>query len=185
VRKFAAIFFLAVLCFNCLGYRAVFDYLEKKHNRHLEAILDQENYNESELISVKTSFRLPYYNASDKFERCNGEIKINGIHYKYVKRRIINDSIELLCIPNMAATRLNEAKQDFFRVTNDLSSNGDKKQDSGQVPAFKNLLSEYCQQVPDWDLAIAAIRRSHHFSFYLLSLPQYTGDSPGQPPEYC
>lgn len=171
-----------MLCFNAVGYRVVFDYLEKKHNQHLEAVLDREEYDESELISIKTSFRLPYYNVSDKFERWNGEIKINGVHYKYVKRRVFNDSIELLCIPNTGATKLNEAKQDFFRVTNDLSSNENKKQDSGQLPAFKNLLSEYCQQVPDWDLAIAAARQSYS-DFYSPLIPQYTGDSPGQPPD--
>lgn len=183
MRKIAAIFFLSVLCFNCIGYRYVFDYLGSRHTRQFEANIDENNYDEGSLISIKTSFSLPYlYASSDKFERWKGEIVIDGVSYTYVKRRFFNDSIELLCLPNMAVNRLKEAQKDFFRATNDLQAGREKKQDGGQVPVFKNLLSEYCEQVPEWNLAIATLTYTHQ-SFYGWFISPYAGDSPGQPPD--
>ena len=162
----------------------MFALLEEKHNSKFEAQLDENNYDESSLISIKTSFSIPYgyLNKSDKFERWKGEIEINGVEYKYVKRRFFKDSIELLCIPNMMATKLKEAKQDYYRFSNDLQSDQNKKQDQSKVPAFKNLLGEYCEEIREWDTAIAAVKQTH-YSSYSLFTSQYVGDNPGQPPD--
>ena len=124
----------------------MFTWLEKEHNTKFEAQIDDNNYDENSLISIKTAFSIPYgyLDKSDKFERWKGEIEIDGIKYKYVKRRFFSDSIELLCIPNMMAMKLKEAKQDYYRFSNDLQSDAGKKQDQSKAPAFKNLLNEYC-----------------------------------------
>jgi hypothetical protein len=60
---------------------------------------------------------------SQNYERVDGEIAIKGIQYKYVKRRFYNDSVELLCIPNLAKTGVQNARDDFFRLANDLATN--------------------------------------------------------------
>jgi hypothetical protein len=162
----------------------MFAWLEQKHESKIEAQIDENNYDESSLVSIKTAFSIPYayLNKSDKFERWKGEIEINGIEYKYVKRRFFKDSIELLCIPNMMATKLKEAKQDFYRISNDLQSDNNRKQDQSKVPAFKNLLSEYCEEIREWDAAQVAVKQTH-YSSYSLFVSQYIGDSPGQPPD--
>ncbi|MBI1344423.1 MAG: hypothetical protein GC171_15990 [Terrimonas sp.] len=182
MKKIVAILFVSVLCFNWLGYRYVFDYLEKKHNQQLEARLDKDNYNENELISIKTAFPIPYFVNSNKFERWNGEIEINGVLYKYVKRRFYNDSIELLCIPNPTATAIKTARHDFFRFANDLQTNNQhNKQES--LPIFKNLLSEFCQPVPDWDFSRMETKRQY-WNRYLFFIPEVHPESKGQPPEF-
>ena len=162
----------------------MFAWLEQKHESKFEAQIDENNYDENSLISIKTSFSIPYayLNKSDKFERWKGEIEINGVQYKYVKRRFFKDSIELLCIPNMMATKLKEAKQDYYRISNDLQSDASKKQDQSKVPAFKNLLSEYCEEIREWDAAQVAVKQTH-YSSYSLFVSQYVGDNPGQPPD--
>lgn len=171
-----------MLCFNWLGYKFVFSYLEHKTDVKIEAQLDNENFNESELVSIKAAFSIPYsYLNKDKFERWRGEIEINGIQYKYVKRRFFNDSIEILCIPNIAATKIKDAKKDFDRYANN-ATNDQSKNDQGKVPAFKNLLGEYCQEVREWDDAIFAVKQTHYSSYALYS-PQFKGDTPGQPPD--
>jgi len=183
LKRFAAILFLAVLSFNWLGYKLVFQYLENRHNTHLEAKLDKGDYDEKELISIKTASHLPYYNSSsEEFERWDGQIVVNGIQYKYVKRRFYNDSVELLCIPNMTAMKLKEARQDYYRISNDLQSDASKKQDQSKVPAFKNLLNEYCEDIREWDAAQVAVKQTH-YSSYSLFISQYVGDNPGQPPD--
>ena len=59
--------------------------------------MENNNYKESQLISPKVPVSyIPYYNNSKSFERIDGQIEIQGGLYKYVKRRIYNDSLELL-----------------------------------------------------------------------------------------
>lgn len=175
---------LSVFCFNLVGYRYVFDLLEASHHNRLEAKLDAADYDEHSLISIKTKFSVPYsyLSKSDKFERWNGEISINGAKYKYVKRRFFADSVELLCLPDTRANQLQEAKHDFFKSSNDLQASQGKSQESGNTFAFKNMLSEYCEQLPDWDLAILITQQPRHSS-YLSFIQQYKGDTPCQPPD--
>ena len=163
----------------------MFTWLEQQHNTKFEAQIDQDNYDESALVSIKTAISIPYgyLNKSDKFERWKGEIEINGVQYKCVKRRFFSDSIELLCIPNITATKLKEAKQDYSRLSNDFQSDQGKKQDQGKVPVFKNLLSEYCEDIREWEAAMVAVQQSH-YSSYSLFTSQYIGDTPAQPPDF-
>jgi hypothetical protein len=183
LTKIAAIFFLSVLCFNCVGYRYVFDYLDNKYSNQLNAKLNNGEYDESSLISIKTTISVPYgYLAkSTEFERWNGEIEIGGVKYHYVKRRFFRDSLELLCIPNMVATKMKEAKQDFVKSTSD-QQNDNGKQDQGKIPSFKNLLSEYSEQVPEWCIALETAQQVNH-SFYLQLISQHKEDTPCQPPD--
>lgn len=173
---------LSVLCFNWLGYQFVFDSLEKKYNDLLEAKLDADDYDESELISIKTAFPIPYFVNSNRFERWNGEVEVDGVKYKYVKRRFFNDSIEMLCIPNYAGTAIQSAKHSYFRFVNDFSTNDANKKHTG-LPAFKNLLTEFCQEAEEWDLGLetSAVK---YFSFYQFYIPQVHIDNKGQPPDY-
>lgn len=130
MKRIASILLLGILLFNWGGYRFYTDYIEKQANIKLEASLDEHNYNEADLVSIKVAANLPYYTNNETYERVNGEIDINGIHYKYVKRRMYNDSVELLCIPNIAKTGLENARNDFYRLANDLVTNNSSSKKS-------------------------------------------------------
>src|SRR5580658_5132677 len=83
VKRIASILLLAVLFFNWIGYRFVSSYLEDHANARLEAQLDMNDYDESQLISFKVpAEHLAYYNNSKQFDRVDGEIEINGVQYK-------------------------------------------------------------------------------------------------------
>ena len=84
---------------GCLfGYRFVADYMQQRSDKQLEAHLDKNNYKESELIELKVPIHLPYQTTWAEFERYDGEVELNGILYKYVKRKVVNDTLVLLCI---------------------------------------------------------------------------------------
>jgi hypothetical protein len=142
VKKTAAIIVLGILLFNWCGYQFLTSYLENRANVQLQSKLDSNNYKESELISVKVPVKnLSYYNSSTQFEQVEGQIEIRGLQYSYVKRRLYNDSIEMLCIPNNKAMHLKNAKNDFFKLVNDIQRPGqDKKTDSHN---YKNFTGEY------------------------------------------
>jgi hypothetical protein len=125
LKKAAAILLLGILLFNGWGYRLLTSYMESRANSQLEAQLDDDQYDESQLISIMIpATHLSYYNNSFQYEKVHGEIEIRGLRYEYCKRRILNDSIEFLCIPNRAALKMQTARDDFFQLMNDLPQNG-------------------------------------------------------------
>jgi len=136
MKRIAAILLMGILCFNWYGYRLLTSWLEGKADRQLEASLDEDRYDESQLISIKVpSSHLSYYNSSAQFERVDGQIEVGGVQYKYVKRRLFNDSLEMLCIPNHTAMGLQTARNEFFQLVNDVQQhNGQsKKSDSHSI----------------------------------------------------
>lgn len=142
VKRFAAILLMGVLFFNWYGYQLLSSFMQDRANRGLEARLDRDNYDESNLISLKIPLTtLSYYNSSTQFERVDGQVAIGGVQYKYVKRRIFKDSLELLCIPNQAAMGLQTARNEFFQLVNDLQHNGQSKKSDSHPGAAKNSCS--------------------------------------------
>jgi hypothetical protein len=152
VKRIAAILLMGVLFFNWYGYRLLTTWLEVKADHQLEARLDENSYDESQLVSIKIpSTHLSYYNSSTQFERVNGQIEIEGVRYKYVKRRLFNDSLELMCIPNHTAMRLANVKNEFFKGVNDLrQDNGQSKKSDSTPGSSKNSTSTDYYTVNDF-----------------------------------
>jgi hypothetical protein len=144
VKRVAALLLLVILFFNWIGYRFLSSYLEDEANISLESRLDDNNYNESELVSIKIPAQhLAYYYNSKTFERVDGEVEISGVQYKYVKKRLFNDSLEYLCIPNTDVNKLRTARDEFFKLVNDLQLNGQEKKSSPHSNNSKNFIADY------------------------------------------
>jgi hypothetical protein len=157
--------------------------MEGKANVELEAQFDENNYDESQLISIKVPVRyLPYLNNSSSFERVDGQIEIKGIQYKYVKRRIYNDSLEMLCIPNHTAMKLQTAKNEFFKFSNDLQQ--EKK--TGSYPQVCKFFSIDCYTTTAPfsldDLHLTLTKISSPYSVVITSCYSPTAE---QPPDIC
>jgi hypothetical protein len=121
-------------------------------NQSLEAVIDKHHYSEDELISIKKPINLPYYNNTKEFTRAYGEVEMNNILYKYVKSRIYNDSLEMLCIPNNSKQQLLNSKDDFAQASFDLQKEtGKKSTGSGKLFSFVKLISEY-ERNADWHI---------------------------------
>lgn len=143
LKRLAAILLMGILFFNWYGYQLLTQYWQQQAETKLQARLDREEYDESQLLKLRIPITtLSYYNySSNNFERVDGKIDINGVRYQYVKRRFIKDSLELLCIPNQATTKLQQVKNDFFRQVNDLQQQTQgKKAPSSPV---KNISKDY------------------------------------------
>ena len=141
LKRVAAILLMGVLCFNWFGYRLLTAYMQTRSDKQLEARLDDNRYDESQLISIKIPSHLVYSNPSMQFERVDGQVEVGGILYKYVKRRIYNDSLELLCIPNHAAMGLRTAKNEFFQLVNDIQHNGQDNKTNSHPGTSKSPVS--------------------------------------------
>lgn len=139
-----AILFLLILVFNFVGYRMVIAYMQKGNDITVERKLDKNDYRDDELVSIKTTLNLPYYTSSSSFERAYGSVNINGIVYDYVKRRVYNDTLELLCLPNGVKTKLQTVDNELAKSSADGQASAPVKKSS---TTLKISLPDYCQQL--------------------------------------
>jgi len=141
LKRLTAILLLLIVIFNLYGYRLMISYLQEHSSAQVETRIDHKDYNEAELISIKTTLNLPYYNSSPVFERVYGSIHLNGVDYEYVMRRVYNDTLEVLCLPNHKKTALNTMSNDMAKgLSNDASTPAKKA-------TLKIVLPDYCQSL--------------------------------------
>jgi hypothetical protein len=182
MKRAAAILLLFIFLFNWFGYRLLSDYLQHRADTQLESQLDQHQYNEASLIEIRIPLNMPYQNVSSDFERYDGEIEFNGIHYKYVKRKVTNGELVLLCLPNENRMRLMNARDEFFKLVNDLK-NPSQEKNSTPANAIPNPVTEYWQQQNNWHLEALNMQQRQYTSYVIVipSSPLIT--TPAQPPE--
>lgn len=183
MKRLVAILLLGILCFNWFGYRLLTGFIEQQVNSALEARLDQQDYDESQLIEIRVTLTLPYQTDWADFERVDGETEINGIHYKYVKRKVEKGQLVLLCLPNDTKKRLQTARDDFFRLVNDLQLPSQNKQSDNSHSISFNILTECWQEKNNWELTAFS---AQHFLFSARNASFKTSahhSIPEQPPE--
>ena len=116
--------------------------LERQASVSLQQKLDRDQYNNENLVEIKVPVNLPYLSNWSEFEKYQGETEINGVHYKYVKRKLVNDTLILLCIPNQTKNELRTAQSDYFKQVNDLQGTSKKSGDNKDHQS-KNTISDY------------------------------------------
>jgi hypothetical protein len=127
LKRLAAILFFVVVLFNFYGYRLVISYMQANSDATLEKRVDKNDYDRQQLITIKTKLDLPYYSSSPEFERAYGAITINGTSYQYVKRRVYKDTLELLCLPNDAKTKMQSLKNEITKAFADGQASTPRK----------------------------------------------------------
>lgn len=144
--------------------------------------LDKNQYSDNELREVKLPLHLPYINDMSDFERCDGTIEYNGIHYNYVKRKVHNDTLYILCKPNFVKTRLTGEKSDYAAKVNDIPVN--KK---GSVPTAKKGIyaSEYNQLGEEYDLTALILSVWNTWQMTSSDLISSFCPTPAEPPDHC
>jgi hypothetical protein len=183
MKHVTAILLLGILAFNWCGYRLYISAMEDAANDRLESRLDENDYDESELITVKIPApALPYYTNSKFFERVDGRIEVNGLQYKYVKRRLYNDTIEILCISDHAATQLEFFNDNMLRSISDWQYNPSEKKNNLSHNSHKPL-SDYCEEKKLFLNEHSGFIRLKFFSPGLSGMIHPYLDAPLRPPE--
>jgi hypothetical protein len=186
VKRIAATILLGLLLFNWVGYEVYTAVLADRADKTMVATLDQNNYSDGDLISIKVpALHLSSYVNSKEFQRVDGQIEIEGILYNYVKRRYTGDYLEYLCIPNKTATSLQSAKNEFFKLVNDLQHPGQSKKSDQHSSSFKGFNAEYfagLQSITMPDLTLVWLKVTDH---YLLQIPIVHLSRAGQPPDFA
>jgi hypothetical protein len=148
----------------------------------LETSLDTEEYNTDDLITIKVPLSMPYVNSWSEFQRVNGEIEVAGRVYKFVKRKIYEGQLILLCLPDDQKTHLKAAGDDFFKSVNDLSATSSSKK-QGNTASFKNIQGDYDDQCPGWLSCTLESQVEYPWPADQARWPSPSYAIPGQPPE--
>lgn len=180
LKKLTVISLIALLVFNWYGYKLLINYYETKATSNLQSKLDKDQYDESTLILIRVPLNMPYIADWKEFEKFEGETEINGTHYKYVKRKIENGELVLLCIPNQQKTNLQAAGQSFFKLVNDIQQPGAKK--DSKEHSVKIPISDYIANAATYINTVNGLRATPH-SLYTLFIPAGHSATPAQPPE--
>ena len=101
--------------------------------------LDTRNYSESETITLKIPFTLPYWADSEDFKRVDGEFQYEGNFYKLVEQKLEKDTLYVVCIKDVTEKDLFNTMSDYVKLSNDLPS-------SSQQQALKllgSLIKDY------------------------------------------
>lgn len=144
--------------------------------------LDNNTYNDKDLVEVKLPLNMPYLTTAKDFVRVDGTIELNGVQYNYVKRKVASDTLYLLCLPNVLKTQLHNAKTDFAKAAADIPGNKKSAETSfGKKPGAGNEYSYVAAQFmtsPQLSLS-----RSHNIFICPETLPVFI-KSPAQPPDH-
>ena len=159
--------------------------MQQQADTKLEAKLDRNDYDESQLFEIRVPVNMPYQTNWADFERFDGEIEVNGVHYKYVKRKIEDGQLILKCIPNQTKQRLESAKDEIFKSTNDLQQDNAAKKSGTPVSApVKNTLSDYDNLQQLGFATQYSIASSRSYNIYQPNLvTDLLHSTPEQPPE--
>ncbi len=182
MKQIAASIIILLLVFNWVGYGIVVNIMQQKSDIVLEKSLDKKGYKEEELMELKIPLHLPYQNSWASFERFDGEVNLDGVLYKYVKRKLANDTLYLLCLPNTKKMMLETAKNNFYKDVNDLSKKNNSKK-SGAVS--KNITADFAH-------IFSFVKLQEQFNFSIKEIIVYKENcspnnmhlSPEQPPDF-
>lgn len=120
MRQLFSILLLSLHVFNLAGYTLMFRFLQRQNSKTTLEHIENGNYSDKDLVLVKVPVTVPYSVDGKEYERIDGEIEWGGVHYNYVKRKYLNDTLYLLCLPNTTQTRLRNAEQQYANHVNDI-----------------------------------------------------------------
>jgi hypothetical protein len=131
-----AILLLVLMVFNLIGYRWIFSVMEQKATTNLEQKISAGEYSNDQLVEIRIPLNMPYYSDKD-YENVYGETDWNGQHYRYVKRKVSDNTLYLLCLPDKEKTSIANVKNEFTKAVNDVPAN---KQGSQQKNSLLKLI---------------------------------------------
>ena len=127
--------------------------LQERADLELQSNVEKNRYNNEDLVEIRVPLNLPYQTDWKEFQSYDGNIQVDGVDYRYVKRKVEKGELVLLCIPNHSKTHLTTARDRFFMLVNDLQHNGHSKTDGKQAPTVKSPATEYWHDISSFSFS--------------------------------
>lgn len=155
--------------------------MQSKADMALETKIDNNDYDESSLIEIRVPLNAPYLAENTSFVRYDGEVELSGVHYKYVKRKVENGELVMLCLPNKAKTELQNSREEFFKLVNDLNNTQSKSKST--TSTFKSITTEYRKENNSWAVCALPIIKLTHTASYYSDVTTGFSNLPERPPK--
>ncbi len=136
MKKIVSISLLALLLYNAFGYYILFSYEQQKNRIDYLQDLPESAFQ-------VMSYKLVDYAAiqNTDFEYVDNELILEGKTYHIIKKRIINNTLQLFYLPNM---RQDELRQNFSHIVE--AQTVTKQSDNNKSPLkqlIKSFLKDY------------------------------------------
>ena len=89
--------------------------MEKQSSVNLNTAIEKNNYSEDDLVEIKIPLNNPYI-SDHSYEDAFGETTVKGKSYQYVKRKISENTLYLMCLPNEEKASLTTTKNKVFSL---------------------------------------------------------------------
>ncbi|MHB1177208.1 MAG: hypothetical protein ACYCZO_02645, partial [Daejeonella sp.] len=129
MKKAISILLLSFFLFNIIGYKLFFYYLVTEADSRIQAKIAVLHESDESLFTVKIPIRLPYHTDWKDYESVEGEMTYNNTTYKYVKRKVLRDTLILLCVKYQEKSVIEKNSNEYFKKVNDLTTDNSKKQE--------------------------------------------------------
>ena len=138
-----------------------------KADTALQLSLDNNTYNKTDLFLVKIPINLPYQNNWTNFERVDGEINFEGETYRFVQRKVENDTMYLQCIRHSEKTNIQQKANDYFGKINDVAINNHsaKKSSSNQSISSKYQAEDFVNDNYQWQVLSFTTSINHSIQY--------------------
>lgn len=183
MKKIAAILLMFVFVFNLFGYKLWVYFAAQNASRQLAVAVENNRYSDDELIVIKKQVSLLYCNNSASYTNADGEVEMDGVIYRYVKYRIYNNMLEMLCLPNKEKTNIKKAKDDYFSVTAGLQKNSTGKNKPADNNSNKKSFSDFELYTATKNRDFSGLHTKPYPALYALELGLLHKACVEQPPD--
>lgn len=151
MKRLATIGILGILLFNIVGYQVLSRWLQHRADVQAQARIDEGLYAQEALIEMSVEMDIPYATNWGNWEHFEGDVVIDGIHYRYVERKLENGRMYVRCLPNTQKQTILNARDAFFKLAYEANqANHSKKTTSVFV---SNYIGDYDDASIQWSLA--------------------------------
>lgn len=171
MKRLFAIIVLNIFLLNVLGYYGVLLGLKHASGTDLAERLNSDMYDLGGTVTFKVPLAIPYGTDSQNYERVDGEFEKDGEIYRLVKRRMVQDTLYIVCVKDEKTSRINSALEDF------VQSFAGQEDDSQQNAPVQGFIKDYVNteinllSVAGWEKeVVAASVPRYFFDSYLASI---------------
>ncbi|WP_026899081.1 hypothetical protein [Daejeonella oryzae] len=127
MKKGVSILLLGFFLFNIIGYKLFFYYQIAVADSRMQSKIETMHETDRSLFTIKIPIRLPYHTDWKDFESIEGEMTYKNTTYKYVKRKVLRDTLILLCVNHQEKSLIQKNSDDYFKKVNDLNTDKSKQ----------------------------------------------------------
>lgn len=175
---------MGLMLFNQCGYRLVVGWLQQKTETRLQATIEEKTYDIENLLELSVATHLPYTNDWNEWEHVSGSVEINGMHYRYVERKLEKGNMIYRCLPNTEKQNLLAARDQFFQLINNFNSKADNKKSSPTI-IVSNFIGDYDDALGHYNLekSTCPISLNNPWPAFVSPLASMYTAIPHQPPK--